>query len=180
MKKIIWGFIIVVALICGGIFFYLSSTPKESTDVTRLPSEQATVFTYEIKRPKEQDIYLNNRSFGSERETPSLDTVPFVSYTEQIYHLTFTTSEDHKSLAIRLVKADTGEPYTETTQNIEDDPFSYIAFIPFETVKPDNVVGIVVSTKNPETLEKMQKNPEKARNYLKKYDRISQQVIVIN
>ncbi|WP_207942190.1 hypothetical protein DOK78_000742 [Enterococcus sp. DIV2402] len=180
MKKNIWGFIIIVALICGGIFLYLSSTPKESIDVTRLPSEQVTVFTYEIKRPKDQDIYLNDRYFGSESETPRLDTVSFVGYKEQIYHLTFTTSEDYKSLSIRLAKADTGEPYTETTHNIEDDPFSYVAFLPFEKVKPDNVIGVVVSTKNPETLEKMQKNPEKARNYIKKYDRIYQQVVVIN
>jgi hypothetical protein len=109
-----------------------------------------------------------------------LDTVSFVGYKEQIYHLTFTTSADYKSLSIHLAKADTGEPYTETTRNIEDDPFSYVTFIPYEKVKPDNVVGVVISTKNPETLEKVQKNPEKARNYIKKYDRIYQQVVVIN
>lgn len=78
MKKNSWRFIIVVTVICGGIFLYLSFTPKESTEVTRLPSEQATVFTYEIKRPKDQDIYLNDRYFGSESETPRLDTVSSV------------------------------------------------------------------------------------------------------
>lgn len=54
------------------------------------------------------------------------------------------------------------------------------SFIPYEKVKPDNVVGVVVWTKNPETLEKVQKNPEKARNYIKKYDRLYQQVVIIN
>lgn len=125
MKKNSWRVIIVVAVICGGSFLYLSSTPKESNEVTRLSSEQATVFTYEIKRPKDQDIYLNDCYFASESETPRLNTVSSVGYKEQIYHLTFATSTDHKSLSIRLAKADTDAPYQETTRNIEDDPFFY-------------------------------------------------------
>lgn len=84
MKKNSWRVIIVVAVICGGSFLYLSSTPKESTAVTRLPSDKAIVFKCEIKRPKDQDIYLNDRYFASESETPRLNTVSSVGYKEQI------------------------------------------------------------------------------------------------
>lgn len=170
-------FVALILLIAFACFFIMNNNRQannaETTIVKSIPSNDESIRTYEIVEPKEKSIYLININPADQKvEQEVFNTTNLTRAIEKIYYLEYRSDEGY--YGVRLYDAKETVQIGTEKQAIE--PIT--TFIPYEEIK-DGIIGIVLTTTNEETIEKVKDHPENAEKYLATTDTMQQQKIVI-